>query len=147
MDMQHLGIEPSRMFTLDIGSGVKTAYIFVDPNCSHCHTLVRDLVDSDGMGGKYQIKVVPIAVLSENSFKKAKKLSAAAEKDPQKALDIFLQDSYDQIEAGEAESSSLKYNVLVATALSIKNVPYLVNPAGFIHVGVPRDMRTFLERR
>jgi len=147
MDMQHLGIEPSRMFTLDIGSGEKVAYIFVDPNCSHCPTLVRDIVDSDGMDGKYQIKVVPIAVLSENSFKKAKKLSAVAEKDPQKALDIFLEGSYDKVKTGEGKFPALKYNVLVATALSIKNVPYLVNPAGVVHVGVPRDMRTFLERR
>lgn len=147
IDMQHLGIEPSRMFTLDIGSGEKTAYIFVDPNCSHCHTLVRDLVDSDGMGGKYQIKVVPVTVLSKDSFKKAKKLFAVAEKDPQKALDIFLEGTYDKVKAGEGKFPALKYNVLVATALSIENVPYLVNPAGFIHIGVPRDMRTFLQRR
>ncbi|MFP4167560.1 MAG: hypothetical protein ACLFSY_01750 [Desulfonatronovibrionaceae bacterium] len=146
VDMEYLGIEPSRMFSLDIGSGEKEAYMFVDPGCSYCQNLLKDAAASEQIRSDFKIKVIPVSLLSENSLEKNKKIATLADDSEELALKALLEHSFADLEAADGSFPRLKYNLLVATALSIKNVPYLVNPNGFIHIGVPQDMRSFLEK-
>ncbi|MFA7276867.1 MAG: thioredoxin fold domain-containing protein [Pseudobdellovibrionaceae bacterium] len=76
--------ENSNWFTI----GQKTApalYIFFDPECPHCHDLIKDVRKSGFLEqGLVQLRLIPVGVLSENSLIEAAYLLASP--DPQKDM-------------------------------------------------------------
>lgn len=63
-------------------------YVFIDPECPHCHDLLNDFRKS-GMieKGLVQLRVIPVGVLSEKSLKEAAYLLAS----PQPEQDLYAQ--------------------------------------------------------
>lgn len=64
-------------------------YVFVDPECPHCHDLVQDVRKSGYLEqGLLQLRVIPVGVLTENSLVEAAYLLASAQ--PEKDLYAHL---------------------------------------------------------
>ncbi len=147
VSFNYIGVKPERMFTLDLGTGPKDAFVFADPNCSICHKLIRDIRDSKLIKKNYRIRIVITPVLKKSSMEKSKKLAGLAEKDQVLAVNTFIENSFDNIKATEDSNDKIDYNLLVAKALSIRNFPYLVNPKGLMHIGIPEDIYLFLSKK
>ncbi len=64
-------------------------YMFMDPECPHCHDLIGDIRKSGYLEqGLLQLRIIPVGVLSENSLVEAAYLLASPE--PQKDLYAHL---------------------------------------------------------
>ncbi len=77
--------------TITIGSANAPAiYIFIDPECPHCHDLIQDFRKSGYLEqGLVQLRLIPVGVLSEESITEAAYLLASPhpEKDLYRHLD------------------------------------------------------------
>ena len=147
MDMDKIGIEPQRMFSLPMGTGEKEVFIFVDPNCSICHKLLAEIQDSKLIQTRFHINAVITPALKKSSLPKACTLADMGRKDPAKALAAFISNTVEPTSGPHIKTDGLKYNLLVAKALSIHNFPYIINPQGRIHVGQPENLYLFLSRQ
>ncbi len=52
-------------------------YVFIDPQCPHCHDFMKDLKDKYIKSGKLQVRIIPVGVLKEESKKQAAFIMAA----------------------------------------------------------------------
>jgi hypothetical protein len=77
---------------------------------------------------------------------KANKLASLAQKDMDLAIDTFIENSFENLSATSESVDGIDYNLLVARALSIRNFPYLVNPQGRMHIGIPEEIHLFLAK-
>lgn len=143
MDMEYLGVDSEKMFSLDMGTGENIVLIFSDPNCPACHNLADKILNSGTILKNFTIKLIIVPFLSEGSMGKAKKLATIAAKDKNKAIKVFTDNSYADIEITENDFPKLNYNIMIAKALSIKNFPYIINSKGEIHIGIPNDIYSF----
>jgi thiol:disulfide interchange protein DsbC len=147
IDFKYIGVRPDRMFSLNIGTGKKEVFIFADPNCNICHSLIKDIRGSKLIKKSYNIRVVITPLLKKSSMDKAKKLAALAGKDMSAAIDAFIENSFENITLTEETVDGIDYNLLVAKALSIRNFPYLVNPQGRMYIGIPEEIHLFLSKQ
>ena len=147
MDMDKIGIEPQRMFSLSMGTGEKEVFIFVDPECSLCHKLLAEIQDSKLIQARFHVNAVITPVLKKTSLPKACKLADMARKDPAKALDAFISNTVEPTSGPHVKTDGINYNLLVAKALSIHNFPYIINSQGRIFAGLPENLFLFLSRQ
>ncbi len=147
VSFDYIGVTSDKMFTLDLGTASKEAFVFSDPNCSICHNLIRNIRVSKLINKNYRIKIVITPLLKKSSMEKTKKLAGIAEKDQAMAVNAFIENSFDNIKATEKMNDKIDYNLLVARALSIHNFPYIVNSQGRMHIGIPDDIYLFLSKQ
>ncbi|MGM0609331.1 MAG: disulfide isomerase DsbC N-terminal domain-containing protein [Candidatus Muiribacteriota bacterium] len=150
VDFNFLGINPEKMFTLKIGTGDKKAYVFAEPNCYYCHKLAKEADELLKVNNEFSIYFIIVPVSSEKSIEKTKKLFEIAQDDKNKALDCFINDSFEDLTNKPEEKlnyDSIDYNRLVVKALSIEKFPFVVNPEGIISVGMPEDIFFFLKQK
>jgi hypothetical protein len=147
VDFKYIGVKSDKMFTLNMGTGPKEVFIFADPNCSICHKLISDIRKSKLIQKNYTIKIVITPLLKKSSVEKSKKLAGLAKRDMDRAIDAFIENSFDNIQATDEAVDGIDYNLLVARALSIRNFPYLVNPQGLMHIGIPEEIHLFLSKQ
>jgi thiol:disulfide interchange protein DsbC len=144
IDFRYLGVKPDKMFTLTFGSGSKEVFVFADPNCSVCHQLLQVMMNSDRITSEFLVRVAVVTVLGNNSLEKAKKLVLQSRGDEKAALSTFIKNTYEQKDVPEEGLDKLQYNRILARALSIRSVPYIVNPQGVSVSGMPGDLYAFL---
>jgi len=144
INFKYLGISPEKMFTLDMGTGNADVFIFSDPNCKLCHQLLKKIQRSKLLKQNFKIHAVITPVLSETSMEKSNRLAALDAKDPKAALEAFINNDFSNAETTYEQVPGINYNLLVARALGIQNVPYIVNAGGRIHIGMPDDIHLFL---
>lgn len=142
--LDYLGIDTKKMFTLDLGTGPEEVLIFSDPNCGVCHKLLSKINDSNLIKKSFKIHAVITPLLHETSMEKSKALAAMAEKDPEEALNAFINNSYNNNGVSDQPVPGIQYNLLVAQALSIQNFPFIINSRGRMHIGMPDDIYMFL---
>tara|TARA_B100000614_G_scaffold253663_1_gene267889 strand:- start:2887 stop:3603 length:717 start_codon:yes stop_codon:yes gene_type:complete len=144
IDFKYLGVKPEKMFTLKLGNGFKEVFVFADPNCSACHKLLDAIQESDQITSEFLIRIAIVPVLGKNSLEKAKKLALKSRSDEPGALTALLNNTYTKGDVPEDGLEKLKYNRILARALSIKSVPYIVNPQGVSVAGMPENLYGFL---
>lgn len=147
INFKHIGIKPDKMFTLDQGTGPGEVYIFADPNCGICHKLLAKIRASKLILNRFHVRTIVTPVLKPSSLPKAKKLVSMADKKPGDALSAFISNTIETKEAPDTKITGINYNLLVAKALSIHNFPYIINPRGRIHIGMPDDIYLFLSKQ
>ncbi|WDP88641.1 MAG: thioredoxin fold domain-containing protein [Desulfobacter sp.] len=146
VNFKYLGISADKMFTLDMGTGSKEVFIFSDPNCGVCHKLIGKIKASKLIRGNFLVHAAITPLLHETSMEKSKKLAVLAQKNPDSAVDAFINNDFGSTKTDEAPVPGIEYNLLVAKALGIQNVPYIVNSQGRIHIGMPDDIYLFLSK-
>ena len=144
INFKYLGISPEKMFTLDMGTGNADVFIFSDPNCTLCHQLLKKIQSSKLLKQNFKIHAVITPALGETSMEKSNRLAALDAKNPNAALEAFINNNYSNAETTNEQTPGIKYNLLVARALGIQNFPYIVNAGGRIHIGMPDDIHLFL---
>ncbi|WP_020585806.1 disulfide isomerase DsbC N-terminal domain-containing protein [Desulfobacter curvatus] len=144
VNFKYLGISSQQMFTLSLGTGTDEVFIFSDPNCGVCHKLFGKIKKSSLIKKNFKIHAVITPLLHKTSMAKSKALASMAQKDPEAAMDAFINNSVGNDGASDQPVPGIQYNLLVARALSIQNFPFIVNARGRIHIGMPEDIHLFL---
>ncbi len=54
-------------------------YVFVDPQCRHCHDFINSLRPDYIEKGRMQVRIIPVGLISQNSLKQAAFLLGAAD--------------------------------------------------------------------
>jgi len=144
VDLDHLGVRKKKLFAFNLGSGDKEVHVFVDPRCHHCRELVKDIRNSGDLLQSHVFRVVVSPISSEQSRTRARKLRQVAQQNATRALDAFVANTVPDIELKDQSYPQLEYNILLAKALSIQSVPFLVSPDGRIENGRPSDLTAFL---
>ena len=144
VNFKYLGISSQKMFTLSLGTGTADVFIFSDPNCGVCHKLLGKIKESSLIKNNFKVHAVITPLLHETSMAKSQSLSSMAQKDPDAAMDAFINNSVGDHGASDQPVPGIQYNLLVARALGIQNFPYIVNAGGRIHIGMPDDIHLFL---
>jgi len=71
--------------TLGSNKNAPVIYTFIDPECPHCHDMVKDVRESGFLEkGDLQVKIIPVGLISETSLQEAAYLLAAP--NPQELL-------------------------------------------------------------
>lgn len=144
VNFRYLGISSQKMFTLSLGTGTDEVFIFSDPNCGVCHKLLGKIKGSSLIKKNFKVHAVITPLLNQTSMAKSRLLSSMAQKDPEAAMDAFINNSVGDDGAADQPVPGIQYNLLVARALEIQNFPYIVNAGGRIHIGMPDDIHLFL---
>ena len=144
VDLDHIGVSDDKLFAFALGSGDKEVHVFVDPYCPHCHELVKQIRASDELRESYLFRVVVAPISSQKSTNRARKLAALAQQNATQAVEAFVNNTYPEGKVEQEGFPGVEYNLLVARALSIQSVPYLVAPDGRIEKGRPGDLAAFL---
>ena len=144
VDLDHLGVREDRLFSFHLGSGEKEVHVFVDPYCHHCRELVKQIRASDELRESFLFRIVVAPISSQESRNRARKLVALAQRNATQAMEAFVDNTSPKGKVEEKDFPALEYNLLVARALSLQSVPFLVAPDGRIHKGRPKDLAAFL---
>ncbi len=144
--LDYLGVDTKKMFTLDLGTGSKEVLIFSDPNCGLCHKLLNKINNSNLIKNHFTVRAVITPLMDKTSMEKSKVLAAMAQKDPDSALNAFINNSFDNGGVPDQPVPGIQYNLILAQALSIQNFPFIVNSSGRIHIGMPDDIYLFLSK-
>jgi thioredoxin-related protein len=149
VDFNFLGIKPEKMFSLEIGSGEKKAYVFAEPGCFYCHKLAKEIIELSEINDEFKVYFIIVPISSEKSIQKTREIFEIAQNDKKKALECFISDSCGNANQNLKEEftyDSIDYNRLVAKALSINKFPFAINPEGIVSVGMPEDIFFFLRQ-
>ena len=144
VDLDHIGVSQDKLFAFDLGSGAKEVHVFVDPYCPHCNKLVKQIRASGELRESYLFRVVVAPISSKESRNRARKLAALAKQNATQAVEAFVTNTYPEGKVEQEGFPGVEYNLLVARALSIQSVPFLVAPDGRIEKGRPRNLAAFL---
>ena len=144
VDLDHIGVSEDKLFAFDLGSGEKEVHVFVDPYCPHCHKLVKQIRASDELRESFLFRVVVAPISSQKSRNRARKLAALARQNATQAIEAFVNNTSPEGKVEQEDFPGVEYNLLVARALSIQSVPFLVAPDGRIEKGRPRNLAAFL---
>ncbi|MDY0132735.1 MAG: thioredoxin fold domain-containing protein [Desulforegulaceae bacterium] len=150
IEFKFLGIKPEKMFGLQIGTGEKKAYVFSEPECYYCHKLAKEVKELSEVNNEFSVFFVIVPVLSKTSIEKTRKVFSIAQKDKNKAIECFINNSCenlnDEIKDENLNFDSIDYNRLVARVLSIDKFPFVVNPQGITSAGMPENIFFFLRQ-
>ncbi len=147
VNFAYLGVDPQKMFALDLGEGKDAVFVFADPNCGVCHSLLKKIKASKQIQAAYRIYVVIVPILGPSSRDKALKLAQKAKTDAPGALNDFIENRYSETKPGQEKDKGLDYNILLTKALGINKVPYIVNSHGRIMAGMPEELALFLLKK
>ena len=123
-------------------------YSFVDPECPHCHELVKNIRKSGYLEqGLLQLRLIPVGVLTENSLLEAAYLLASA--DPQKDLYRHLDGEKGVLLADKnANTQGVQRNIKLMQDWKLDVTPFSVYRArdGKVKVfqGVPDDLKKII---
>ncbi|MEK7801609.1 MAG: thioredoxin fold domain-containing protein, partial [Pseudomonadota bacterium] len=134
---------------ITIGSEKAPAfYMFIDPECPHCHDLLQDFRTSGYIEkGLIQLRIIPVGVLSANSLKEAAFLlaSPAPQTDLYKHLDgdkkALLADS-------SANTQGVERNMKLMQTWNLEVTPFSVykDRMGAVKIiqGRPKDLKALI---
>jgi thiol:disulfide interchange protein DsbC len=145
--LDYIGLNSKKMFTLNLGTGPKEVFVFADPECGICHDLIRKIRESKIIQKDYLVRIVVMPVLKESSLEKSKRLFVLAKDNPKKAIDVLINNAYQNGEISAQKYDGIEYNQLISKALSIYQFPYIINSQGRIHIGLPEEIQLFLLKK
>ena len=115
------------------GTGKKDIVIFIDPYCSACSKLLKDLpADSQ----EYTFNLIPIAVLGEESKKRVKNLACAKDQDAAR-LQLLTKQYRDLEEVETCSPDIMSYRMFTGQILGIKGIPFMIRNDGLVSRGSP----------
>lgn len=123
-------------------------YSFVDPECPHCHDLIKNVRKSGFLEqGLLQLRLIPVGVLTENSLTEAAYLLASP--DPQKDLYRHLDGDKNALLADKSvNTQGVQRNIKLMQDWKLDVTPFSVYRArdGKVKVlqGVPDDLKKII---
>ncbi len=123
-------------------------YVFIDPECPHCHDLVKMVRKSGYLEqGLLQLRLIPVGFLSENSLIEAAYLLASP--NPQKDFYRHLDGDKDVLLTDKSvNTQGVQRNIKLMQDWKLDMTPFSVYRArdGKVKVlqGVPEDLKTII---
>jgi thiol:disulfide interchange protein DsbC len=144
VDLKRLGLDPTSLGAIDLGSGKEDVVAFVDPRCPHCRSLLEKLPN---LAERYRFRLVPLPVLGRDSETAVVRLDCLAESDPNAAREALLSGKVEALPeaTGTCGQGQAQRALVTARLLGIRGVPYLIAPDGRLQQGVPDDLEVWLE--
>lgn len=141
--MGGFNLDLNALNTVTIGQGEKEVVVFIDPQSSHCHTLITQ---AQKLISAYTFTLIVVPALGDESNRLAKKLFCSV--DRQNNVAAILDSSIDALDVKD-KCDTKKYDetLVFAQILGIKGVPYLIAPDGRFFQGVPENLSTWLEEK
>lgn len=156
MNLKALGLDVTKLNTIVVGSGKEVATVIVDPRCSWCHQLLREMLEgadlsakgSDGNSllSKYTFHIVVAGIMGQRSKELAAKIACAQASDREK-LDALYKgpeaiDKLKQIE--KCDNKRVSLTDLNMQVMGIRGVPVVVAPDYRYQRGKPVSLEAFL---
>ena len=144
--LEKIGINPDYLGTLRTSDNKPDLIAFVDPNCSACSTLYKEIEELDD---DISISFVLTNLAGgEKSTQQIKHLYCMDDK--QKALELLVNNG--EIDVPDMKNSDCDYsrlfnNLTAVNVLGIRSLPTLITASGKKIEGVPRDIEDFLESK
>lgn len=99
-------------------------YAFIDPQCPHCHAMIKDLQKNYLDNGRAQLRIVPIGFREETRAQSAFLLAAP---DPQKRLYDYLDGKEDALPARqEINQQGVQKNLSIMQSWKFDVTPMVI---------------------
>lgn len=147
IDLKGMGYFQNDYAKYVMGTGKKTAVLFVDPRCGWCHKMLEEVLADQKLLSEYRFNVHVIPMLGTESARLAKKLWRSEGTDGEKLAALVAgPEAIDALPEKQASDPGPQDRAMIlAGLLSIKAVPFAIAPDGRTSEGKPADMRMFLE--
>lgn len=127
-------------------AGAPIMYAFIDPQCPHCHAMIKDLQKSYLDEGRVQLRIVPIGFREETRAQSAFLLAAP---DPQKRLFEFLDGKEDALPARqEINQQGVQKNLSIMQSWKFDVTPMVIyrGKDGTVKIvrGRPQDIQNLV---
>lgn len=146
LDLARYGMTEADLDPFTWGKGSSVVSVFVDPYCPYCAQLFDQLAADPSLSDLYTFKIYTVAYLGDDSVAAVNRL--ACHPDRSEALTRLM--SHDTrwmrtIEVPKCPADAAVKRMMIAQALGIGGVPFLIGPLGGMSKGNPPDLRGFLE--
>lgn len=134
---------------ITLGSETAPAfYVFIDPECPHCHSLLQDFRKSGYIEkGLIQLRVIPVGVLSADSLKEAAFLLAS----PTPQIDLFKHLDGDKkalLSDSNINTQGAERNIKLMQTWNLEVTPFSVykDRMGAVKIlqGRPKDLKALI---
>lgn len=148
IDLKRMGFQIEKTNHITVGTGGKRVTVFVDPQCTWCHRLMKEIQDNPSYLKDYSWDFVVVKVLGDRSGLLAEKLACAKTTNQKEKFDALVAgpkavDALEQVE--KCDRTKVKNTELQRQALNIMSVPLVITPDNRFVRGKPSDLRGFLD--
>lgn len=146
LDLSRYGMTEADLAPFTWGKGRAVVSLFVDPHCPYCAQLFDQMRADPTLADQYTFKIYTVAYLGDQSVQSVGALSC--EPDKAKALERLMAHDTRWMRTAQVPSCPTDPAVkrmMLAQALGVSGVPFLIGPAGGMSKGNPPDLRGFLE--
>ena len=146
LDLARYGMTEADVAPFTWGKGRAVVSLFVDPHCPYCAQLFDQMRADPALADQYTFKIYTIAYLGDQSVKSVNALSCTPDK--AQALDRLMAHDTRWMQTAQVPpcpTDPAVKRMMLAQALGITGVPFLIGPAGGMSKGNPPDLRGFLE--
>lgn len=131
INIEQMGLPVDQMNTVTIGSGPKKVYLFVDPLCSYCKTLLQQAQQNSSL---YTFTIFVVPALGDESNALSKKLFCST--DRQKGFNALLDRKLGELpQQQKCDTKKYDLTLLMAQNFGINRVPFIVAPDGRTRFG------------
>lgn len=126
----------------DEGSEVEDVFVFMDPQCPHCHSVLEM---QPALTESYRFHNIILATMGEQSERVVSQLNCM---DADAVRQAFLnqESSFQQSARREScDTAGLRNNNRLAEKMGVDMVPVVVNPGGEYAVGAPQSESELIE--
>lgn len=146
LDLARYGMTEADVAPFTWGKGRAVVSLFVDPHCPYCAQLFDQMRADPALADQYTFKIYTVAYLGDQSVKSVNALSCTPDK--AQALDRLMAHDTRWMQTAQVPpcpTDPAVKRMMLAQALGITGVPFLIGPAGGMSKGNPPDLRGFLE--
>ena len=143
ISLKKLGVNVDSLNTITLNKSQSTGkdvVIFIDPQCSICHQLIKN---SQALASEYNFKFIVVPALGEKSNELSKKLFCATDKT--NAVSSLLNNAIASMpQKQKCDLQQYNKTLLFAQMINIDGVPFLIAPDGRINKGMPQNLKTWI---
>lgn len=122
-----------KLLSFTVGSGPKTAYMWVDPLCPYCHSVIKM---QEELTEEFTFHNLIVPLLGERSERATQALSCMPEDQRHAAM---KKNQYSDV-TESCDSKSLANSQRLATVMQVDSVPTIISPARQIVTGAPQTV-------
>lgn len=141
INVERFGLPIDSMNVITFGTGPKTVYSFVDPQCGYCKKFVAE---AKSKVSEYTFKLIVVPALGKESNLQSKSLFCA--KDKSDALNAFMNDGLgDLAQKTACDSKYYDLTLTFAQLVGVNAVPYMIAPDGRYKAGADKGIWQWIE--
>lgn len=146
-NIANLDLDPKDVDPIYFGSGPEKAFLFVDPLCPHCATLMQEIYSDPIYAQKYTFEIYTVPFLGDDSALAVSAISCAS--DRQAATRALMTKDRNWIasqakQVEDCDPQPIMQRLILSQMLGVNGVPFLISPSGATSRGTPPNLYEFL---